>query len=95
MNDLFRFLLLRPADEIAPSDVKLLTPTFTNQDDTRSTVRRKATVLVDRKMVPAPGGEKICTCNGWSRSERWLPHYDITTIAILMQGSKTHLKKNL
>src|SRR2546425_11663060 len=47
MNDLFRFLLMRPADVTAPDDVKTLNASFVNQGATRPIAQRLARAFID------------------------------------------------
>lgn len=49
MNDLFRFLLLRPADIVDPGLVLTLTPSFVEPGASRELARREAKSYVDRK----------------------------------------------
>lgn len=42
MNDLFRFMILRPATPVAPDAIKTLTPSFVDGTPTISQARRAA-----------------------------------------------------
>jgi hypothetical protein len=51
MNDLFRFLMLRPANVTPPADVKILTPSFVDKGATLEGARGAARSYVDKKAV--------------------------------------------
>ena len=48
MDDLFRFLLLRPASPVAPEDIKELSARFAPSGTARDVARRKARAFVNR-----------------------------------------------
>jgi len=60
MNDLFRFLLLRPATPALPKDVKTLNPTFVDKNAPPGVAREAARAFVQRKgLVSTPDSLKF------------------------------------
>lgn len=51
MNDLFRFLLLRPANVVSEDDVNVVTPTFVERDATLTMARDAAAAFTQEKRV--------------------------------------------
>lgn len=56
MDDLFRFLQLRPALPVAPDDVQLLVPSFVDANADRATARDRARAFISSQDFVKAGG---------------------------------------
>jgi hypothetical protein len=65
MNDLFRFLLLRPANPVGPKDVKTLAPSFVEKNASLDVARQAAHRYVEKKeLISSPDDLKFAAAAG-------------------------------